>query len=150
MPDVSRRELLGSLGGLGASALLAGQLLAACGSAAAPTTAGAPLATSFGYLPITDATPLLVAHAEGLMAEHGLDVARPARYRSWPELSLALQREVVAYSIPRTPSAVQRPFSRIEEISLLEVGRERTNLAHVPSCRYVRAPPMASARRWDR
>ncbi len=36
-----------------------------------------------GYLPITDATPLLVAHGLGYFAEEGLIVERPVMVRSW-------------------------------------------------------------------
>lgn len=40
-----------------------------------------------GYLPITDATPLLVAHANGYFEEEGLKVDRPVLIRSWSALS---------------------------------------------------------------
>lgn len=36
-----------------------------------------------GYLPITDATPLLVAHGLGYFQEEGLKVERPVMVRSW-------------------------------------------------------------------
>lgn len=36
-----------------------------------------------GYLPITDATPLLVAHGLGYFSEEGLTVERPVMVRSW-------------------------------------------------------------------
>ncbi|MBU1343236.1 MAG: ABC transporter substrate-binding protein [Proteobacteria bacterium] len=36
-----------------------------------------------GYLPITDATPLLVAHGLGYFSEEGLVVDRPVMVRSW-------------------------------------------------------------------
>ncbi|MFH2091859.1 MAG: ABC transporter substrate-binding protein [Pseudomonadota bacterium] len=36
-----------------------------------------------GYLPITDATPLLVAHGLGYFSEEGLNVERPVMVRSW-------------------------------------------------------------------
>ena len=39
-----------------------------------------------GYLPITDSTPLLVAHALGFFEEVGLDAPRPTLIRSWPAL----------------------------------------------------------------
>ncbi|WP_300457066.1 ABC transporter substrate-binding protein [Desulfobacula sp.] len=39
-----------------------------------------------GYLPITDATPLLMAHALGYFQEEGLNVERPIRVRSWSTL----------------------------------------------------------------
>ncbi len=40
-----------------------------------------------GYLPITDATPLLVAHGLGYFAQEGLDVDRPVMVRSWQILT---------------------------------------------------------------
>ncbi|WP_249975843.1 ABC transporter substrate-binding protein [Vreelandella olivaria] len=39
-----------------------------------------------GYLPITDATPLLVAHALGYFEEEGLNVADPELIRGWSPL----------------------------------------------------------------
>ncbi len=36
-----------------------------------------------GYLPITDATPLLVAHGLGYFSQEGLDVEQPVMVRSW-------------------------------------------------------------------
>ncbi len=40
-----------------------------------------------GYLPITDATPLLVAHGLGYFSEEGLNVERPVMVRSWKVLT---------------------------------------------------------------
>lgn len=40
-----------------------------------------------GYLPITDAAPLLIAHARGYFHEEGLKVQRPFRVRSWSALA---------------------------------------------------------------
>lgn len=39
-----------------------------------------------GYLPITDATPLLVAHNNALFQEQGLQVEKPRLFRSWAQL----------------------------------------------------------------
>lgn len=39
-----------------------------------------------GYLPITDATPLLVAHAQGLFEKHGITAEKPVMFRSWAQL----------------------------------------------------------------
>ncbi|MBS7325923.1 MAG: ABC transporter substrate-binding protein [Thiopseudomonas sp.] len=39
-----------------------------------------------GYLPITDAAPLLVAHHQGLFADLGLQVEKPRMFRSWAQL----------------------------------------------------------------
>lgn len=40
-----------------------------------------------GYLPITDATPLLVAHALGFFEEQGLEVAPPVSFKGWDTLA---------------------------------------------------------------
>lgn len=40
-----------------------------------------------GYLPITDATPLLVAHGLGYFSEEGLNVEKPVMVRSWKVLT---------------------------------------------------------------
>lgn len=39
-----------------------------------------------GYLPITDATPLLIAHHNKLFEAHGLKVEKPRRFRSWAQI----------------------------------------------------------------
>jgi len=39
-----------------------------------------------GYLPITDATPLLVAHQQELWQKQGLKVEKPRLFRSWAQL----------------------------------------------------------------
>jgi len=39
-----------------------------------------------GYLPITDATPLLVAHANGYFANEGIAAEKPVLLRSWAQL----------------------------------------------------------------
>lgn len=39
-----------------------------------------------GYLPITDAAPLLVAHAKGLFEAEGLQAIKPVMFRGWSQL----------------------------------------------------------------
>lgn len=39
-----------------------------------------------GYLPITDATPLLVAHSQKLFEKHGIQAEKPVMFRSWSQL----------------------------------------------------------------
>lgn len=77
--QASRREFLklASLFSLSGSL----PLLQAC---SVGRQADAPL--KIGYLPITDATPLLLAHAQGLFAKRGLAVAKPVLLRSWAQL----------------------------------------------------------------
>ena len=39
-----------------------------------------------GYLPITDATPLLVAHSRKLFEAEGLRTEKPRLFRSWSQI----------------------------------------------------------------
>ncbi|MDN5841941.1 MAG: ABC transporter substrate-binding protein [Alcaligenaceae bacterium] len=58
-----------------------------------------------GYLPITDATPLLVAHHNKLFEQQGLQVEKPRRFRSWSQIVeafLAGQVNVVHLLMPMT------------------------------------------------
>jgi NitT/TauT family transport system substrate-binding protein len=48
-----------------------------------------------GYLPILDASPLLVAHARNLYAAEGLTAEQPTLFRAWPQIVEAfLSRQV--------------------------------------------------------
>lgn len=107
---MDRRDFLAALGRVGAGALLGGGLLGACAEAATQPTTEALLPTSFGYIPITDATPILLADAAGIYAENGLDVLRPSRYRSWPEVTQALHRGLVDFSHLLMPLAIRLRF----------------------------------------
>jgi NitT/TauT family transport system substrate-binding protein len=78
---VSRRTTLDYLAKGGLAALMA---------ASGFNTARAQAADDvlrIGYLPITDATALLVAHANGYFEEAGLKVAPPTLIRSWSALA---------------------------------------------------------------
>lgn len=77
---LSRRELL-YLAGAG----LLGSALSACVPDTAPTDA----VVKIGYIPITDATPLLIAHHKGFFAQEGLTSDKPVLVRGWSELSEA-------------------------------------------------------------
>ncbi|MXS18350.1 ABC transporter substrate-binding protein [Pseudomonas oryzihabitans] len=58
-----------------------------------------------GYLPITDATPLLVAHARGLFDAEGVQAEKPVMLRSWAqvvEAFLAGQVNVIHLLLPMT------------------------------------------------
>lgn len=60
----------------------------ALGAASIPRAlyAGSDTELRVGYLPITDATPLLIAHAKGFFQEEGLKLKKPVRVRSWSAL----------------------------------------------------------------
>ncbi|WP_082470257.1 ABC transporter substrate-binding protein [Curtobacterium sp. S6] len=80
----SRRTALGVGGGLA---------VAATGTWAAGVGLGSTDSSSprlrIGYLPITDAAPLLIGHARGLFEKHGARVEKPTLFRSWSSLSEA-------------------------------------------------------------
>ncbi|GGG42433.1 hypothetical protein GCM10010964_32420 [Caldovatus sediminis] len=89
----SRRALFGL------PAMLAGT--AALPAARAARAQAAPL--RIGYLPITDAAPLLVAHARGLFEAEGIGAEKPTLLRSWAqviEAFVAGQVEVVHLLAP--------------------------------------------------
>ncbi|MCP3898526.1 MAG: ABC transporter substrate-binding protein, partial [Desulfobacteraceae bacterium] len=52
-----------------------------------PSIGNAKPAFTIGYLPVTDATPLLIAHALGYFSQEGLAVERPIMVRSWKVLT---------------------------------------------------------------
>lgn len=83
---VSRRTVLGAGAGLPLAA--AGSW--AVGHAVGKTSGdGAETPLRIGYLPITDAAPLLIGHARGLYGKHGVEVSEPVLFRSWASLSEA-------------------------------------------------------------
>ncbi|GEP03584.1 hypothetical protein MOX02_16220 [Methylobacterium oxalidis] len=97
--DWTRRATLDALARGGLAALLGGAGLARSSGAA---HAADDDTVRIGYLPITDATALLVAHAKGYFEEAGLKVAEPTPVRSWSRGSLP------ASSTSRTCSSPSR------------------------------------------
>ncbi|MFC4297829.1 ABC transporter substrate-binding protein [Castellaniella hirudinis] len=83
---------------------MAGALpLLQAGQAARAAETDAPV--RIGYLPITDATPLLVAHHNDLFKKRGLQVEKPRRFRSWSQIVEAFlsgQVNVVHLLMPMT------------------------------------------------
>ncbi len=49
-----------------------------------------PMPLKIGYLPITDASPLLIGYENGFFNKHGIEVAPPVLLRTWPALVEAL------------------------------------------------------------
>lgn len=80
---MSRRDFLrlSALTGAG----IAAPLLRA-GDALAQSARGDDVPVKIGYLPITDATPLLVAHARKLFEAEGLRTEAPRLFRSWAQI----------------------------------------------------------------
>jgi NitT/TauT family transport system substrate-binding protein len=79
-PDATRREALDALARGGLAALLAAGGLTPARAAADDDV------VRIGYLPITDASALLVAHAKGYFEDAGLKVEPPTLIRSWSAL----------------------------------------------------------------
>jgi len=76
---LSRRQFLktAALGtGAAAASLISGQV-----------RSEEPETVRIGYLPITDATPLLIAHANGYFRDEGLQTEKPVKIRDWSTLS---------------------------------------------------------------
>ncbi|MHB1005983.1 MAG: ABC transporter substrate-binding protein [Chloroflexota bacterium] len=101
---LSRRQILRLGGAVLGTAMLGGEGLLAAGCQASPTTAtpqgSAPKTSELqpvkvGYLPITDATPLLVAHGNGLYEAEGLKAEQPTMFRSWSQVSEAFMARSV-------------------------------------------------------
>src|SRR5690606_16087928 len=71
------------------SAAAASPLLFA-GDAMAQNFKGDDQPVKIGYLPITDAAPLLVAHGRKLFEQQGLKVETPRLFRSWAQITEAV------------------------------------------------------------
>ena len=78
--DVSRRQMLK----LSAMLTAGGALPLLRAYEARAQEADAPV--RIGYLPITDATPLLVAHGKGFFDAEGVKAEKPVRLRSWAQV----------------------------------------------------------------
>lgn len=84
--DCLSRDFLSRRDALKLSALFSatGALPLLRGGAARAQEADAPV--RIGYLPITDAAPLLVAHANGLFEAEGIKAEKPVLLRSWAQV----------------------------------------------------------------
>ena len=92
--EFSRRGALGVAGAaLGSGAVWGAHALGQAAGAGTGNDGGDSGAAStpvrVGYLPITDSAPLLLAHAQGMYAKHGIEVERPVLFRSWSSLTEA-------------------------------------------------------------
>ena len=79
---ITRRDWLriAALAGAAATPLLR------AGDARAQSFKGDDVPVRIGYLPITDATPMLVAHARGFFEAEGLRAEKPRMFRSWSQM----------------------------------------------------------------
>lgn len=118
---LDRRRFLRLAAGTGLVAATGTTLLAACGGSSDTTsTQGSSIgsvegaaslgALNIGYLPITDASPLLVAHATGALTAEGFDAKDPTLFRSWADLVEAFQAEQVDVVHLLMPLALQLRF----------------------------------------
>lgn len=84
---LSRREFLSMTGKLAmlsaGTGIFGSTLLSSCKT---PEKKNDP-ALKIGYLPITDATPLLIGHAQSFFEQEGLSVDAPTLMRGWSEIS---------------------------------------------------------------
>ncbi|RTD86580.1 ABC transporter substrate-binding protein [Variovorax atrisoli] len=80
---LTRRDML-RLSALAGAAVAAPFLSA--GDAMAQGFKGDDQPVKIGYLPISDATPLLIAHARGLFDKEGLRAEAPRMFRSWAQI----------------------------------------------------------------
>jgi NitT/TauT family transport system substrate-binding protein len=117
-----RRALLRAGAGLGVGGLAALTGLALSPGPADPRTGG-PL--RIGYLPITDAAPLLVAHAQNRFAAAGAPSARPVLFRAWESLAEAFVAGELDVVHLLMPFAVQLRYALGARIRV--VGWNHTN-----------------------
>ncbi len=106
---LDRRSLLRAGGALavGAGALGGAATLGSLVTAATASRGTATDELRIGYLPITDAAPLLVAHGDGFYAQRRLTAGRPVLFRSWSSLMEAFLTRQVDLIHLLMPSAIQ-------------------------------------------
>ncbi|MGW7168580.1 ABC transporter substrate-binding protein [Streptomyces sp. NPDC054884] len=75
-----------------------------------------------GYLPITDASALLVAYERGLLADAGVDAERPVLFRSWDSLAQALTTGQVDVVHMLMPMALQLRIAKKAPIKVVAWG----------------------------
>lgn len=128
----NRRDFLRVAGLTGLAVAGGSSFLAACGggSSSTDTTAASGVvpslgALSVGYLPITDASPLLIAHANGALANQGFTPSDPVMFRSWADLVEAFQGGSVDVVHMLMPLAVQLRFGA--QLPLKVVAWNHTN-----------------------
>ncbi|SKX87359.1 Putative sulfonate ABC transporter, periplasmic protein [Mycobacteroides abscessus subsp. bolletii] len=103
--DTPRRTVLAGAAGITAAAGLFGAagLIRAAGSDATNATGRLRI----GYLPITDAAPLLLAHSAGLYPAGTVSAAKPVLFRSWAALAEAFLARQIDVAHLLMPMAIQ-------------------------------------------
>jgi len=123
MSGLSRRALLCGCAGLVAAGGVAG--IADLARAANTDRANTTGTLRIGYLPITDASPLLIAHGANTVAPGTLDAAKPVLFRSWASLAEAFLTRQVDVVHLLMPMAVQLKYSLGADVRVL--GWNHTN-----------------------
>ncbi|MFD6858796.1 ABC transporter substrate-binding protein [Rhodococcus sp. NPDC060090] len=107
--NLTRRTLMqGALGLAAAGGVLGAADLVRTAATDRTNTTGQ---LRIGYLPITDAAPLLVAHGAGLYPNGIVDSAKPVLFRSWASLAEAFVSRQVDVVHLLMPLAVQLRYS---------------------------------------
>ncbi len=105
---LSRRSVLAGAAALAAAGGVTG--IADLARAAGVDRGNAGDGLRIGYLPITDAAPLLIAHAEHLYQPGVVSPARPVLFRSWASLAEAFVTRQVDAVHMLMPTAIQLRF----------------------------------------
>jgi len=113
MKKITRRKFLKTTSGLLASAVLSKFMF----------NIGCSKKTKdqlkIGYLPITDASPLLIAHSNGYFHDEGLDVKKPILIRSWSALVEAFLTDKVNIVHLLIPIPIWMRYSNNAKIKIL-------------------------------
>lgn len=89
-------------------------------SAASAATWSEKLGTlKIGYLPITDASPLLIAHGKDYFSSKGVNVAKPTLFRTWPAIAEAFAAKQVDVVHLLMPLALQLKFQAKQDIKVI-------------------------------
>lgn len=120
---ISRRLLLAGVGGLTVAGGIGGVVGLGRAATAAPPSASDALRV--GYLPITDAAPLLVAHAAGLYEPAAVSSTKPVLFRSWSSLAEAFVTRKVDVVHLLMPMAVALRYAMKSPVQVL--GWNHTN-----------------------
>lgn len=128
--DFDRRNFLRFAGLTGLALAGGSSFLAACGGSSTsdstvPAAGNSLGSLNMGYLPITDASPLLIAHANGTLNNQGFTTNDPIMFRSWADLVEAFQGGSVDVVHMLMPLAVQLRFGA--QLPLKVVAWNHTN-----------------------
>ncbi len=117
--NFTRRNLL-RFASIGAAAAAAGAVGFGETAPASAASWSDDLGTlKIGYLPITDASPLLIAHGSKIFKKNGITTANPTLFRSWPSLVEAFQAKKVDVIHLLMPLALQLKFAANQDIKIV-------------------------------